>query len=231
MISFRPMSFHCSSTACEGLGAGFGGSFFAASCATAGSTAIPIAKANPATHFSFFIFLSSVTPERRTFFPSDAPLRQAFPPTGPDQQTTITIEPHCGTWPFCGGSSYAVKPSRSCDIPQPRMVNLYFTLRGTDIVNWGFLLLRIAIGLSILTLLYLSQRFCIALFGALPPIGPVTPPLSARLAYVVLLLLVIITMITMSQGLFFGRGGFARQSSLMTVITGLWFFSAFVCVF
>jgi len=30
----------------------------------------------------------------------------------------------------------------------------------------------------------------------------------------------------MSQGLFFGRGGFARQSSLMTVITGLWFFSA-----
>src|SRR5258708_28755399 len=30
----------------------------------------------------------------------------------------------------------------------------------------------------------------------------------------------------MSQVLFFGRGGFARQSSLMAVITGLWFFSA-----
>src|SRR5882762_2478477 len=224
MISFRPMSFHCSSTACEGLGAGFGGSFFAASCATAGSTAIPIAKANPATHFSFFIFLSSVTPERRTFFPSDAPLRQAFPPTGPDQQTTITIEPHCGTWPFCGGSSYAVKPSRSCDIPQPRMVNLYFTLRGTDIVNWGFLLLRIAIGLSILTLLYLSQRFWYrALWRVTSHWGRVPLRVGARLAYIVLLLLVIVTL---AQGLVFGRGAFTRQSSMITVFTGLWFFSA-----
>src|SRR5882762_5601509 len=224
MISFRPMSFHCSSTACEGLGAGFGGSFFAASCATAGSTAIPIAKANPATHFSFFIFLSSVTPERRTFFLSDAPLRQAFPPTGPDQQTTITIEPHCGTWPFCGGSSYAVKPSRSCDIPQPRMVNLYFTLRGTDIVNWGFLLLRIAIGLSILTLLYLSQRFWYrALWRVTSHWGRVPLRVGARLAYIVLLLLVIVTL---AQGLVFGRGAFTRQSSMITVFTGLWFFSA-----
>src|SRR4029077_1217134 len=32
--------------------------------------------------------------------------------------------------------------------------------------------------------------------------------------------------VTMAQGLIFGRGGFARQSSGMTVLTGLWFFSA-----
>src|SRR5260370_13182754 len=56
MISFRPMSFHCSSTACEGLGAGFGGSFFAASCASTGSAANPAAKTTPPTHFSFFMF-------------------------------------------------------------------------------------------------------------------------------------------------------------------------------
>src|SRR6266478_5676657 len=85
-------------------------------------------------------------------------------------------------------------------------------------------MLRSAIGLSILTLLYLSQRFWYrALWRVTSHWGRVTLRVSARLAYVVLLLLVIITM---SQGLFFGRGGFARQSSLMTVITGLWFFSA-----
>ncbi len=104
------------------------------------------------------------------------------------------------------------------------MVSLYFGLGGADIVNWGFLLLRIVIGLGILTLLYLSQRFWYrALWRVTSHWGRVTLRVGARLAYVVLLLLAIVTM---SQGLFFGRGGFARQSSLMTVITGLWFFSA-----
>src|SRR6266853_592622 len=119
MISFRPISFHCSSTACEGLGAGFGGSFFAASCATAGSIANPIAKAHPATHLSFFIFLSSVTSERRTYLLSDVPLRQAFPPdwlrsTNHDQHRTALRY-----LAFRGGSSYAVKPSSSCEILNP----------------------------------------------------------------------------------------------------------------
>src|SRR5437588_10874919 len=58
VINFRPISFHCSSTACEGLGAGLGGSFFAASCASTGITPNPMAKASPATHLSFFIFPS-----------------------------------------------------------------------------------------------------------------------------------------------------------------------------
>src|SRR5438445_5004787 len=58
VINFRPISFHCSSTACEGLGAGFGGAFFVASCASVGNTANPMAKARPATHLSFFIFPS-----------------------------------------------------------------------------------------------------------------------------------------------------------------------------
>src|SRR5260370_4985251 len=108
MISFRPISFHCSSTACDGLGAGFGGSFFAASCATTGNTANPIAKAHPATHFSFFIFLSSVTPERRTFFPSDAPSRQAFP-----QSTVLLVS---ATPRLQRRSSYALMPSPSLHI-------------------------------------------------------------------------------------------------------------------
>src|SRR5207245_6538440 len=95
---------------------------------------------------------------------------------------------------------------------------------GAVAVNWNFLLLRIAIALSVLTLLYLSQRFWYrALWRVTSHWGRVTLRVAVRLAYVVLLLLVIVTM---SQGLIFGHGGFARQSSLMTVITGLWFFSA-----
>src|SRR5258708_29537227 len=33
-------------------------------------------------------------------------------------------------------------------------------------------------------------------------------------------------MVTLAQGLVFGRGAFTRQSSMITVFTGLWFFSA-----
>jgi predicted MPP superfamily phosphohydrolase len=104
------------------------------------------------------------------------------------------------------------------------MLNLYFTLGGAITVNWGFLLLRIVIGLSILTLLFLSQRFWYrALWRVTSHWGRLPLRVGARLAYIVLLLL---TIFTMSQGLIFGHGGFARQSSMMTVITGLWFFSA-----
>src|SRR6267378_2066072 len=54
-ISFLPMSFHCSSTASDGPGAGFGGSFFAASCASTGNAANPAARTTPAIHLRFFI--------------------------------------------------------------------------------------------------------------------------------------------------------------------------------
>lgn len=104
------------------------------------------------------------------------------------------------------------------------MLNLCFTSGGINVVNWGFQLLRIAIGLSVLTLLYLSQRFWYrALWRVTSHWGRLWLRVPARLAYVLLLLAVIITLV---QGVALGRGGFARQSSLITVITGLWFFSA-----
>ena len=91
-------------------------------------------------------------------------------------------------------------------------------------MNWGFLLLRIAIVLAILTLLFFSQRFWYqALWRVTSQWGRMPLRVGARLAYVVLLLLVIVTI---AQGLAFGRGGFARQSSMITVLAGLWFFSA-----
>ncbi|PYU58886.1 MAG: hypothetical protein DMG55_15095, partial [Acidobacteria bacterium] len=80
-------------------------------------------------------------------------------------------------------------------------------------VNWGFLLLRITVVLSILTLLYVSQRFWYR---------------GARLVYVVLLLWVIVAMVV---GLSLGHGGFARQNSLLTALTGLWFLSALLAYF
>src|SRR5260370_38796097 len=86
IVSLRPISFHCSSTACEGLGAGFGGSFFAVSCPSTGNTANPAANANPAAHFSFFIFpLLPYAPRRggREVFPSNAPLQQTLSPRPP----------------------------------------------------------------------------------------------------------------------------------------------------
>lgn len=91
-------------------------------------------------------------------------------------------------------------------------------------MNWGFLLPLIAIGFSILALLFLSQRFWYrALWRVTSHWGRVSLRVGARLAYVVLLFSLVVTM---TNGVVFGHGGFARQSSLMTILTGLWFLSA-----
>src|SRR5205085_9878833 len=84
-INFRPMSFHCSTTACVGFTAAFGGSFFfAASCAPAGTTANPAPSTRVASTFHFFIsFLLSFARKPDVLF-SDAPLCRAFPPTSVD---------------------------------------------------------------------------------------------------------------------------------------------------
>jgi len=101
---------------------------------------------------------------------------------------------------------------------------LGFTLGGAIPVNWGFLLLRIAIALSVLTLLYLSQRFWYrALWRVTSHWGRLPLRVVPRLTYIGLLLLVIITT---AQGLVFGRATFTRHSSMVAVFAGLWFFSA-----
>src|SRR5216684_455926 len=78
-ISFRPMSFHCSRTAWASPTAGLGAaSFFAASCAIAGTTISPMHKANTATELIFMCFspLSALTLARPAagHLPSAAPL-------------------------------------------------------------------------------------------------------------------------------------------------------------
>jgi uncharacterized protein len=104
------------------------------------------------------------------------------------------------------------------------VVGLYFTSGGTVTVNWGFLLLRIAIGLAVLAVLFLSQRFWYrSLWRVTSHWGRRSLRLGLRLGYVVLLFLMVVNL---TRGVLLGRGGFTRQSSWITVMTGLWFFSA-----
>jgi predicted MPP superfamily phosphohydrolase len=103
------------------------------------------------------------------------------------------------------------------------VVGLYFTLGDIITVNWGFFLLRVAIGLGAL-ILFLSQRFWYRAFWRITSHwGRNSLRRGLRLAYVVLLLLMVVTM---GRSLFLGRAALTRQSSLITVVTGLWFFSA-----
>jgi predicted MPP superfamily phosphohydrolase len=91
-------------------------------------------------------------------------------------------------------------------------------------VNWGFLFLRIAIGLSILTLLFLSQRFWYrALWRITSNWGRVWLRVGARSAYLILLLLTIFSIIV---GMSLGRRSIVSHASMFMVLTGLWFFSA-----
>ena len=107
---------------------------------------------------------------------------------------------------------------------RPSVLNLMFVLLGDFTVNWGFLLLRIAIGLSILTLLFLSQRFWYrSLWRITSNWGQVWLRVVARLAYVVILLVVIATLF---EGISLGRGRIIPRASTIAVLTGLWFFSA-----
>jgi predicted MPP superfamily phosphohydrolase len=107
---------------------------------------------------------------------------------------------------------------------RPSVLNLMFAPLGDLTVNWAFLLLRIAIGLSILTLLFLSQRFWYrSLWHITSNWGQVWLRVTARLAYVAILLIVIATLF---EGVSLGRGRILPRASMIGVFTGLWFFSA-----
>ena len=104
------------------------------------------------------------------------------------------------------------------------MVSLWFRLGGTITVNWGFLLLRITIGLSVLTLLFLSQRFWYrAIWRVTSHWGRLSLRVAARMVYIILLLL---TIVSIAEALTLGRAHIVPRGSMLTVLTGLWFFSA-----
>ncbi len=104
------------------------------------------------------------------------------------------------------------------------MVNLRFVLGGTTNVNWGYLVLRIAIVLGILTLLYLSQCFWYrALWRVTSNWGRVSLRVGVRVAYIAALLVVIFTI---AGSFSLGQRRIVPQPSMVSVLTGLWFFSA-----
>lgn len=91
-------------------------------------------------------------------------------------------------------------------------------------MNWYFLFLRVGIGLGVAALLYLSQRFWYrSLWRVTSHWGRLWLRLGPRLVYVVLLLLMHVTLIRV---VIMGRSGVTHRTSWITMLTGLWFFSA-----
>jgi uncharacterized protein len=91
-------------------------------------------------------------------------------------------------------------------------------------VNWSWLLLRIAIGLCVLTLLYLSQRHWYrALWRVTGNWGNTAIRIVIRSVYVLSLVLVILAT---ADGMRMSQGHLLPRASSITVLAGLWFFSA-----
>jgi hypothetical protein len=91
-------------------------------------------------------------------------------------------------------------------------------------LNWTWLLVRSVIALSILGLLFFSQRFWYrAIWRATSNWGSQVLRVAARLIYVTLLLL---SIAAIADGYRMGRSYILSGINLITVFAGLWFFSA-----
>lgn len=91
-------------------------------------------------------------------------------------------------------------------------------------MNWTWLIVRSVIALSILVLLFLSQRFWYrAIWRMTSNWGSQALRVVTRLIYVTLLLL---SIAVMADGFRMGHGHAIPRASMITVFSGLWFFSA-----
>jgi predicted MPP superfamily phosphohydrolase len=96
-------------------------------------------------------------------------------------------------------------------------------------LNWTWLLVRSVIALSILGLLFFSQRFWYrAIWRVTSNWGSQTLRVAARLIYVTLLLLIIAAI---ADGFRMGRSHILSGINLITVFAGLWFSSALFAYF
>ena len=90
-------------------------------------------------------------------------------------------------------------------------------------MNWGFFILRLVIGLSVLGLLFFSQRFWYrAIWQATAKWRFTAPRVAVRLCYVLALLLVILTLLDSFP---MKHRHFMPRTSAITVFSGLWFTS------
>jgi len=92
-------------------------------------------------------------------------------------------------------------------------------------VNWGFLLLRVAIVLGLGSLLYFSQRFWYrSIWRVTSHWGRWWLRFAPRMAYLLLLVMMVVTLVRV---VVLGQSGFLfHQPSWMIMVTGLWFFSS-----
>lgn len=91
-------------------------------------------------------------------------------------------------------------------------------------MNWGFFLLRVAIASGIFTLLFLSQRFWyVTIWRVTANWGSTLLRVAVRLPYVGALLLVIVAT---ADSFRMGHGHIIPRGTMITVLAGLWFFSA-----
>ena len=91
-------------------------------------------------------------------------------------------------------------------------------------MNWGFLFLRGAIGLSILALFFLSQRFWYRTLWRVTAGWGLRPlRFAARLLYVLALSMI---MVAAAEGLRMSHGRVVPNVRVINMLAGLWFFSA-----
>jgi predicted MPP superfamily phosphohydrolase len=91
-------------------------------------------------------------------------------------------------------------------------------------LNWGFFILRLFIALTLLSLLFFSQRFWYrALWRVTANWKSTAFRVVVRLVYVFALVLVILAT---ADALRMGRGRFIPRGSMIVAFTGLWMFSA-----
>jgi predicted MPP superfamily phosphohydrolase len=92
-------------------------------------------------------------------------------------------------------------------------------------VNWGWLLLRIAIGLTLMATLFLSQRFWYrAIWRATARWSTVWFRVAARALYFIGVLVILLAI---ADGLRMGRRGhLIPRDAMLTIFSGLWFSSA-----
>lgn len=91
-------------------------------------------------------------------------------------------------------------------------------------MNWGYFLLRLAIGLSVLTLLFLSQRFWYRAIWRVTANWRLSGlRVAARLIYVLILLAIILTVV---DGFRMGHRHLMPREAMIAIFSGLWFSSA-----
>jgi hypothetical protein len=97
-------------------------------------------------------------------------------------------------------------------------------LEAFDKVNWGYFFVRLAIGLSILALLFVSQRFWYrAIWRVTAGWRTTGLRVAARLGYVLILLAIVITV---ADGFRMGHRHLLPREAIVAVFSGLWFTSA-----